>query len=277
MERNLRSDEGSADMRFIASGVSADLYALGDGQVVKLFRASVSDEMIAREAAMSAFAHAAGLAAAPALGQCVMDGRRGIRYPHLDGDTLMDRMRRQPGSAARLLDDMAALQRAMHDVAAVDARAVKQVLETDILYGPAPAAAQRAMVDYIRALPDGTALLHGDFHPGNIMATSHGPVVIDWSKAAAGHPAADLVRSEMLLRFGIGPNDWITNLWRDWAAARLRRSYIGASPVGPADLAQWRPAVAMAWLRSRSAGRSKGFARYLNRAMRQVGLTPLSD
>lgn len=277
MGRDWESDGDGAALRFIASGVSADLYDLGDGQVVKLFRPSVSDEMIAREAAMSAFAHAAGVPAAAALDQCVMDGRRGIVYPHLDGDTLMDRLRRQPGAAARMLDGMAALQRAMHQVSPVDARPVKQVLETDILYGPAPTAAQRAMVDYIRALPDGTALLHGDFHPGNIMATAGGSMVIDWSKAAVGHPAADLVRSEMLLRFGIGPNDWITNLWRDWAAARLRRAYIGASDVTPADLAQWRPAVAMAWLRSRSAGRSKAFMRYLNRAMRHAGLVPLSD
>jgi aminoglycoside phosphotransferase (APT) family kinase protein len=35
-------------------------------------------------------------------------------------------------------------------------------------------------------------ILHLDLHPGNVMLTPRGPVVIDWCNAGAGDPAADL-------------------------------------------------------------------------------------
>lgn len=35
-------------------------------------------------------------------------------------------------------------------------------------------------------------VLHLDFHPGNVILTRRGPVVIDWRNAAAGDPAADV-------------------------------------------------------------------------------------
>ncbi|MFZ2995324.1 phosphotransferase family protein [Sphingobium sp.] len=270
------SDTDIASLRFVAQGVSAELFALDDSRVAKLFRPAVSDEMIARESAMSIFADGAGLPVAPAQWQGIIGGRRAIVYPYVNGDVFIDRVRRRPMEAGKLIDVMASLHAAVHAVSAPHARPVKQVLETDILYGPASPEAQRKMVDYLSGLPDGDALLHGDFHLGNIMMAPQGPVVIDWSKAAAGHRAADVVRSEMLLRFGIGPSDWITNLFRDWAAARLRRAYLATSHVTAADLDEWRPVVGMAWLRARSAGRTPAFRRYLDRAMQRVGLPPLS-
>lgn len=38
----------------------------------------------------------------------------------------------------------------------------------------------------------GRALLHGDLHPGNVMLTADGPLVIDWTNVAKGPPGADL-------------------------------------------------------------------------------------
>ncbi|MFF7205543.1 phosphotransferase [Streptomyces sp. NPDC008141] len=35
-------------------------------------------------------------------------------------------------------------------------------------------------------------VLHLDLHPDNVVLTAHGPVVIDWSNARAGDPAADV-------------------------------------------------------------------------------------
>lgn len=151
-------------------------------------------------------------------------------------------------------------------------RPLKQVLATDIAYGPAPVALQQAAIAYLNTLPNGEALTHGDLHLGNVMMTPQGMMVIDWSKAAAGHPAADAVRSEMLMRFGIGPTDWITNLWRDWAARRLRKSAMAACSVTAHDMEQWRPVVALAWLRARDAGRTPAFMRYLNGALRKSGI-----
>lgn len=259
----------------MASGVSADLHDLGDGRVVKLFRPAVSDEMIAREAEMSALAQDSGVSAAPALARGDVEGLRGIVYPQVEGTTMMRWIRQHPLRAGDAIDRIAKAQVAMHQVRGGNGRRLKEVIATDIAYGPAPAALQQAAIARLAALPDGEALLHGDYHLGNIMTGPDGLTIIDWSKAAIGHPAADLVRTEMLMRFGIGPDDWITNLWRDWAATRLRRSYLVASKVDPTDIDRYRPIVALAWLRARSAGRNKAFQAYLNAALSSADLPTL--
>jgi len=38
----------------------------------------------------------------------------------------------------------------------------------------------------------GDRVLHLDFHPGNVMLTPSGPVVIDWQNCASGAPAVDV-------------------------------------------------------------------------------------
>jgi len=260
---------------FIAKGASAELFDIGNGQALKLFRDSVSDEMIAREAEASIHAGACGVPTAAAIGRKTWDGRRGIVYPRLEGVTVMDWIRRNPTRAGWALDRMGDIHGAMHKAGGWTLRSLKQVLATDIAYGPAPDALQQAAIAYLETLPNGDALTHGDFHLGNVMMTSQGMMVIDWSKAAAGHPAADAVRSEMLMRFGIGPHDWVTNLWRDWAMGRLRKSYLGSSAVTAQDMERWRPVVALAWLRARDAGRTPAFMRYMDKAFQRVGLPSL--
>lgn len=42
-------------------------------------------------------------------------------------------------------------------------------------------------------------ILHLDLHPGNVMLTSRGPVVIDWSDTAEGVPALDRAMTALLL------------------------------------------------------------------------------
>ncbi|MDG2515785.1 phosphotransferase [Sphingobium yanoikuyae] len=269
-------NERTAPYPFIARGASAELFDIGGGHALKLFRDSVSDEMIAREAEASAHAAACGVPTAAAIGRQTSDGRRGIVYPRLEGVTLMDWVRRNPMRAGWALNQMGEVHATMHRAKGGTLRSLKQVLATDIAYGPAPDTLQRAAIAYLETLPNGDALTHGDFHLGNVMMTPQGMMVIDWSKAAAGHPAADAVRSEMLMRFGIGPSDWVTNLWRDWAARRLRKSHATASGVSTRDIEAWRPVVALAWLRARDAtGRTPAFMRYLDGALRGSGIGSL--
>lgn len=260
---------------FIARGASAELFDVGNGQVLKLFRGGVSDEMITREVEASVHAGNSGVPTATAIGRQERDGRRGIVYPRLEGTTVMDWIRGNPLRSGWAIEQMGAIHGAMHRVRGGALRSLKQVLATDIAHGPASIALQRAAIAYLETLPDGDALTHGDFHLGNLMMTSHGIIVIDWSKAATGHPAADAVRSEMLMRFGVGPVDWMTNLWRDWAARRLRKSYIASSTVTVREMDQWRPVVALAWLRARCDSRTPAFMRYLDDALRTRSISSL--
>ena len=46
--------------------------------------------------------------------------------------------------------------------------------------------------DMINAMPDGTNLIHGDFHPKNIMIQDGEPLLIDMGDISIGHPLYDI-------------------------------------------------------------------------------------
>ena len=53
-----------------------------------------------------------------------------------------------------------------------------------------------------RRFPSGDRLLHGDFHPANLLRSTNGYVVIDWTNGASGDPAADVARTILLMSGG---------------------------------------------------------------------------
>ncbi len=64
-----------------------------------------------------------------------------------------------------------------------------------------------ATKDRMLTLPDASDVLHGDFHPGNVIISSDGAVVIDWIDATQGAPAADTARTLWLLSPATRPVD----------------------------------------------------------------------
>jgi Ser/Thr protein kinase RdoA (MazF antagonist) len=49
------------------------------------------------------------------------------------------------------------------------------------------------------AFEPGDRVVHLDLHPGNVMLTSRGPVVIDWSNARAGAAGADVAMAYVIM------------------------------------------------------------------------------
>ncbi|WP_051209628.1 phosphotransferase family protein [Sphingobium quisquiliarum] len=260
------------DWVLLGKGKSSHVFRIGGGQIIKVFHAAVSEEMIQREMAAATLAAAHDLPTAAPARRTAVDGLPALIYPEVTGTPLAATIRKYPYRASALLGEMAELLAAIHDRRVSGLRTVNSVIETDINYGPAPAALKQAACAYLATLPLPDHLLHGDFHIDNIIIRDGRPVILDWAKAAIGHPAADMVRAEMLMRFGEGPADPVTALWRDWAAGRLGRAYRQHSGLHREQLSLWRPVVALAWLRARPSVRDRAFHAYLNRALARAGL-----
>ena len=58
--------------------------------------------------------------------------------------------------------------------------------------------------EFLSAAPvgTGTSLLHLDLHPLNVMLSSRGPIIIDWTNASAGDPNVDVALTWALLAAG---------------------------------------------------------------------------
>src|SRR5690606_25191136 len=108
------------------------------------------------------------------------DGRIGLVFERVAGPPMLQELMRDPGSTERLAREMAALHRSIHDrEAPAELPSQREVLEEKIARCPLLDEGQRrAVLDALARLPGGDRLCHGDLHPGNILLTEQGPVII---------------------------------------------------------------------------------------------------
>jgi aminoglycoside phosphotransferase (APT) family kinase protein len=121
-------------------------------------------------------------------------------------------------------------------------------------------------------LPDGQALCHGDFHPGNVLMTASGPVVIDWMTATAGHPLADVARTTLMFRTARVPSDYDASMRlvfqqvRDGFYATYLHCYREQRPFPLAEMEAWIPVLAAARLNEGIADEREALLRLVGEA-----------
>lgn len=70
---------------------------------------------------------------------------------------------------------------------------------------------QKAIERFLTTIPDGDTILHGDFHPGNIMVCDKGNgvkpevMLIDLGDIKRGHPCSDIIYMYPDIRLTVGP------------------------------------------------------------------------
>lgn len=142
----------------VARGRAADVHAAGPGLVLRRYRNRTQDA--APEARVMARAAAAGFPVPRVVEVAGPD----LLLERVDGPTMIEDLSRRPWR----LRAYAALLADLH-------------LRLARIEAPP---------DLRAPLGDGLGLLHLDLHPGNVLMSPDGPVVIDWTNAARGPLAA---------------------------------------------------------------------------------------
>jgi aminoglycoside phosphotransferase (APT) family kinase protein len=103
---------------------------------------------------------------------------------------------------------MAEAQAALHRISApAELPELREKLSRQMRGSDAvPAELRDRAMSALETLPEGPALSHGDFHPGNVFLPDAGAVVLDWPGATRGTPAADHARTLLTLKFGHVPD-----------------------------------------------------------------------
>lgn len=140
----------------------------------------------------------------PAPGQIVdVNGRRGLIYERLEGISMLQDMNARPWMLFKHARVLAELQVQINQQSITGLPTYKDRLNYDISNTSELSEDLREKVfSMLEALPDGQNLCHGDYHPGNVIITKRGPLVIDWMTACSGSPWADVARSRLLLSIG---------------------------------------------------------------------------
>ncbi len=165
--------------------------------------------MADEEAAVARVVDNAGLSAPRLLEMVLINGRPGLVYERVDGRPMLAEVTSRPWRVGLRSRELAQLHTKMLGTTGTGLPSQKARLARAIESGADTLGAPRlrAVLGILESLPDGHAICHGDLHPGNVVMTRTGAVVIDWMTATSGAPEADIARTLFLLAGTAIPDD----------------------------------------------------------------------
>ena len=239
----------------IGKGRTAEVFAWGDRQVLKLFFTTWPVDWIQQEARVARVVHEAGLAAPATEGVIEVEGRLGIVYERIEGRSMLEEMARRPWRFFSLVRQFADLHLEMHRTVATGLPGARELLAR-LLRDSAHLDEEtgRWLLERLEALPDADTVCHGDFHPDNILISPRGPVVIDWMSVTRGHPLADVAGTFLLLSVVEIPDSvgrllrGLLEMLRHLLLFLYLRRYFERSPYQREEMHRWVPVMAGAYL-----------------------------
>ncbi|MDF2485661.1 MAG: hypothetical protein K0R46_1829 [Herbinix sp.] len=235
------------EIRLIGEGNTAEVYSWNEGQILKLFRKEFPFSGIEKEYKVSREVESLGLPI-PKVGEMVdYDGRTGIIYERIMGESMLKLITTKPWTAGRYAKQLAKLQYEMHQCEANGINSYKESLEWNIRRtGALTEDTKQAILIIMEQLPEENYLCHGDFHPGNILKTSDNYIILDWMTAASGSPCMDVARTVLLLKDAILPGNIpqvariAINCMRHYLVRSYLKTYRKLSGLDQEEIERWR-------------------------------------
>ena len=166
-------------VKLLASGRASEILDLGDGRVLRRFKAGGDPE---REALVMSHAERHGYPVPRVLDVT----RNELVLERIEGPTMLASVRRRAWTLRAEMTRLAALHERLHRVRAPPG---------------------------LPELGPGDRLLHLDLHPANVILSPRGPVVIDWTNAHRGEPAVDVALTWIIAATSGGPFGRLAMRW----------------------------------------------------------------
>lgn len=153
--------------RLIGAGRAADVYEIDADRVLRRYRIPFD---VGPEARLMTYLRQAGFAVPEVFDADGTD----LVMARIHGIDMLSDLAARPWWAVRHATTLARLHNHLHEI-------------------PAPSG-------LMPRFGTGTHVMHLDLHPGNVMLSNDGPVVIDWSNGASGPPGADVAMAALIMR-----------------------------------------------------------------------------
>jgi uncharacterized protein (TIGR02172 family) len=231
----------------LASGITADIFPWGNDRVLKLLHQHFPSSKAEREFEISRAVHAVGVSVPMAIDVIQVGGRYGIVFERVEGPTLFRLGQNRPWLMFQFARQLAELHAQIHtriapsSLPSQHADIDRRIKQNSMLSESDKQIAHRILPE----LPLGEALCHGDFHPGNILISHHGPVVIDWETASRGDPFGDVARTLVLLQSAHPPAStpaqirFLINMTRSPICNSYLRRYLELRPAVNDVISRW--------------------------------------
>ncbi|MFF2092866.1 phosphotransferase family protein [Paenibacillus sp. NPDC058174] len=187
----------------LGKGMTAEVYEWESGLVMKLYLAGIPADWAIYEWKIVKSIVDAGVPAPVAYELAELEGRTGIVYERLIGQSLLNELLSDLDGAEQVVREMAELHAAIHrckassDLPSQAERLEREISESrDVLLGR-----EEELIEVLGELeaasPSGY-VCHGDLHPDNIIRTADGLRAIDWMNASSGDPHCDIARTSLM-------------------------------------------------------------------------------
>lgn len=185
-------------MKLIGKGNTAEVVEYDQGIVCKLFFTGYPQEYVELEFQNAQEMYKNGIRI-PTPFQIVKIGNRsGILYEKIIGNTLWRLLSEGEESPGKAIDQMVKLQR---NIFTHHSRNVLSYKEYLVAMLKNKRVKNQGIFNQIKELPDKDFLLHGDFHPGNILIMpDETAVVIDFMNVCHGPFLYDIARTYFIIK-----------------------------------------------------------------------------
>ena len=261
MEINTIKLDNGFDYKLIRQGNTAEVFMYDDTKILKLFRDGFPYGIIATEYDVAKRISADLPFVPKVFSLAEYKDRYGILYEKIDGKDMIAVMLSKPYKLRAYSRSLAHIHARIHNSTVNSGSGIKDKLADNITASTdLTKREKKKIISYLRSLPDGKALCHFDFHPGNVMIKNNEFFVIDWMTACNGNAASDAARTFLLLSYGelLYANPFV-KLIAHAAEKRIGKIYLrqykkltGASdaeikkwilPTAAARLIEWIPAT----------------------------------
>ncbi|WP_369414746.1 aminoglycoside phosphotransferase family protein [Collibacillus ludicampi] len=191
----------------MGQGYTAEIYAWGEYEIVKLFYKTIPQFIIDHELNVSQAVDKLGLPVPKVFGMVDVEGKKGIVYERIVGITMTSYISRNLWNVDKEAKRLAELHYELHKTESSGLPSQKNIVRARIEQVDCLTDSDKQLIrEHLDRLPDGNQICHGDFHPDNIMLTRQGPVIIDWTTGTSGNPLADVARTILILKYGALPS-----------------------------------------------------------------------
>ncbi|WP_438350638.1 phosphotransferase [Paenibacillus sp. FA6] len=202
----------------IGEGGCSEVFEWEDsGKIIKLAKHNTDYEAMRREFHNNLIAWDNRLPVARPYELLEIDGRPGIVFERIYGETIMERFLKQvltPNTSTTDTngEDICITARILNEIHNKSDVSLPSSQRNNIEHsirnvGYLSLAEKEAVISILDTLPSKQLLCHGDPNPGNILIKNDGKaVIIDWMNASIGNPEADLAEYIIMITYAILPS-----------------------------------------------------------------------